>query len=379
MFKVEAGHRRVHVAGMNTLTEHDRQLTEALKSLSLAPMPETPAPRRKAIRWVAGVVVVAVPVVAVLVWPGTFGDIRAVLQGQPDAARLAAPATVLSAAPDASSPPAKAPAAAREMTGSGYVIAPRLTHVFAKYEGRITGISVDVGDRVEAGQLLVTLDNVSARLALEQAKAAKVSADLVVAARQIALAQAVATLRRSEILARSEATSKKDLEEAETGWKSALNAVAQGRQEAVRADLAIRVAEEQLDEMTVRAPFAGTVTQLNAHIGDTVLARTDSVRESQSLLALTDTTGLVIDADVAETNLPWLRAGLRGEAVLDGFPDRPFAVELQRIAPVASAEKGTIGLRLILVDPPDGLRPNMAARIRIAVPETPGTMGEALP
>lgn len=358
---------------MNTLTEHDRQLTEALKSLSLAPMPATPAPRRKAIRWLAGAVVVASPVVAVLVWPGTIGDIRSALQGRPAQLAVASPTTP----PAASSPPA--PPVAREMTGSGYVVAPRLTHVFAKYEGRITGIAVDEGDRVEAGQPLVTLDNVSARLSLEQARAAKVSADLVVAARQIALAQAVATLRRSEVLARSEATSKKDLEEAETAWKSALNSVEQGRQEAVRADLAVRIAQEQLDELTVRAPFAGTVTQLNAHVGDTVLARVDSVRESQSLLALTDTTGLVIDADVAETNLPWLRAGLRGEAVLDGFPDRPFAVELQRIAPIASAEKGTVGLRLILIDPPDGLRPNMAARIRIAVPETPITMGEALP
>ena len=74
---------------------------------------------------------------------------------------------------------------------------------------------------------------------------------------------------------------------------------------------------------------------------------------------------MVIDADVAETNIALMRPGLRGEAVLDGFPDRPFAVEVSRIAPMPSREKGTVTLRLSLSSPPSDMRPAMAARIRI--------------
>jgi multidrug efflux pump subunit AcrA (membrane-fusion protein) len=85
---------------------------------------------------------------------------------------------------------------------------------------------------------------------------------------------------------------------------------------------------------------------------------------------------MVIDADVAETNIAALRPGLRGEAVLDGFPDRPFAVEVLRLAPVASVEKGTISLRLSFIDPPQGIRPNMAARIRIPLINTPSQTGD---
>lgn len=129
----------------------------------------------------------------------------------------------------------------------------------------------------------------------------------------------------------------------------------------------------------VRAPFAGTVTRLNAHVGDTVLARADSVRENQSLLAITDTVSMAIDADVAETNIASLRPGLRGEAVLDGFPDRAFAVEVVRLAPIASVEKGTITVRLSLIDPPEGIRPNMAARIRIPLAATIAKNGDSKP
>ena len=88
------------------------------------------------------------------------------------------------------------------------------------------------------------------------------------------------------------------------------------------------------------------------------------------MLTITNTKSLAIDADVAETTIAALKPGLRGQAVLDGFPDRPFVVTLVRLAPVASAEKGTVTLRLSLDDPPDGILPNMAARIRIALDET---------
>ncbi|TAA58491.1 efflux RND transporter periplasmic adaptor subunit [Shinella sp. JR1-6] len=260
--------------------------------------------------------------------------------------------------------------ARREITGSGFVVAPNATTVFAKYEGKITRVAVVPGDHVEAGEVLVTLEDAGARFALDQANAAKAEAKLVLGARDIDLAQARARLARTEILAARNAASTQVLEEARSAAERAANAVAQAVQSVDSADLAIRIAAERVGELTVRAPLTGTVTRLDARMGDTVLARIDSVRENQSLLTITDTTSLVIDADVAETTIAALRPGLRGEAVLDGFPDHPFPVTVLRLAPVASAEKGTLTLRLTLAGPPEGIRPNMAARIRITLDET---------
>ncbi|WP_234705319.1 efflux RND transporter periplasmic adaptor subunit [Sinorhizobium meliloti] len=254
----------------------------------------------------------------------------------------------------------------REVTGSGYVVAPQVVAVFSKYEGRITSIDVDVGQRVEAGQTIVTLEDESARLAVEQAKAEKVSAALVLEAKEIELEQVRLLFQRAETLAAKQQISTQDLEKAGTAHDTAINALAQARQNLVRSDILLQIAQERADALVVKAPIAGTITQLDAHVGDMVLARIDSVREHQKLLSITDTTTLVIDADVAETNIGGLRPGLPGEAVLDGIPDRPFAIEILKIAPVASLEKGTVTLRLALRDPPDGIRPNMAARIRIA-------------
>tara|TARA_R110002020_G_scaffold108240_11_gene250988 strand:- start:4427 stop:5545 length:1119 start_codon:yes stop_codon:yes gene_type:complete len=372
---------------MNTLTDHDRKLAETLRSLSLETTTDPSKRRRKAVLWITGILTAAVvPAAVIFIFPNSAIDIKTALFEAVESATAVRPISLQQDAIESGKSPADAdpsPPAAREITGSGYVVARQSTSVYARYQGEITGIAIDLGDQVQSGQTLVILKDPSATLAVEQAKAAKVSADLALAAREISLAQTAAAFHRVQTLVERNATSRKDFEDAEAAWESAANLVEQGRQDVTRADLAIRIAQEQVDSLTVRAPFAGTVTKLNVHVGDTVLARADSVRESQSLLTLTDMDSMVIDADVAETNISLLRPGLHGEAVLDGFPDQQFGIELQRLAPVASVEKGTIGIRFSLLDPPAGIRPNMAARIRISVPE-PQTqsqpyVGEAQP
>lgn len=355
--------------GMNTITASDRKLAATLKSLSIEPAPSAPfhgkPPHR---RWRLAV---AIGLSAAL---GAIGAAAAVtLLPDRSSALHQIEGSIAQAPPVVAAPSASPPAAGREITGSGLVVAPGSTAVFARYEGRIVTVEAAPGDRVEAGDVLLTLDDPTARFALEQAQAEHKAAELVVAGRRIELSQARTALARTEALAAREAVSRKLLDEARTAFDAAQNALAQAEQDVAQAELAIRIAEEPVAALTIRAPFAGTITRRSANVGDTVLARADSVREDQSLLTIADTAHLVIDADVAETAIAALRPGLEGEAVLDGYPNVPFGVEVLRMAPVVSAEKGTITLRLALTDPPAGIRPNMAARIRL----TPAPSGTA--
>ncbi len=371
---------------MSTVTDHDQRLAAALTSLSLERRHITQdpphAPRRRTIPLLSLALVAATSLIIVIYRPSIFHPSGTPLSSIP-ALRSEPRATETSRVEETNDRDHKQYAlntrtsAVGEITGAGIVVAPRSTTVFSKYEARITDVAVELGDRVEAGQVLITLDDAVAHIALEKAEAARAAADLTVKARDIDLVQARASLDRLESLASRDAASRQQLEESRTAFARASNAVAQARQDLATAELGVRSAEEPLTELMVRAPFAGTVTRLNAHVGDTVLARADSVRENQSLLAITDTASMTLDADVAETNIASLRPGLRGEAVLDGFPDRAFAVEVLRLAPIASVEKGTITVRLSLIDPPEGIRPNMAARIRIPLADTIAKNGDS--
>lgn len=356
---------------MNTITEHDRKLAETLKSLSLEASPEqSPSPVKSIRRPALFIFMSLVGFIFLLayVWPQSFG--LPSWGAAPGEIQSALPAQQVAEARSTASAVTPPTAVSPEVSGSGYVVAPRTTSVFSKYEGTITEIAIQPGDRVKAGDVLVTLDNVGARLVLEQAKAAKAAADLKLEASEIALSQTRATFERATTLAASNAISRQTLDDAKVARENAGNGVSQARQAIAIAEIGVRVADEQVEALTIRAPFDGTVTHINAHVGDTVLARGDSVRESLSLLTLADTDHMVIDADVAESTITALHSGLRGEAILDGFPNQPFSVRIQHLAPVVSIEKGTVTLRLSLTAPPPGIRPNMAARIRIFIDQT---------
>jgi RND family efflux transporter MFP subunit len=346
---------------LNLVTEREQLLAETLRSLSGAPASEPslpPEPRVRRPGFYLGLLLLGTATGVLALQPDAMRDIRAMVFDISPSSTTSIDKGVQPSAPAISAP-------AGEITGSGFVIAPRTATIFSKYEGTITDVAVEVGDDVSAGQVLVILDDAAARFALDRAREAGTAAALQRAARMIDLRQARTALDRTQRLADANVIAEKALDEARLRFDQASNAVEQAQQGLESADLSIRIARERLDALIVRAPFAGTVTRLDARMGDTVLARLDSVRESQSLLQVTDRTRLVIDADIAEGNLAPLRPGMTGEAILDGFPDRPFPVEVLRLAPIASAEKGTVALRLSLAHPPDGTRPNMAARIRI--------------
>jgi RND family efflux transporter MFP subunit len=354
---------------MNMIVRDDRQLAETLRAFSAfptstkAPAPVPPARSPASAR--------TARTLAALVAAASVG---AALWLAPDLAQraLSPSRSGLAEAPaqDAPPPSAQNPAPvplADEVTGSGYVVAPLMAPVYARHAGRIANILVEPGDRVTAGQALLRIDDPDSRFAADQARVAQRSAALALAAARISRDQAEAALRRKEALHTRGVISGEQREDARTAALQAANAVERAAVALEAAQLTVRIAEARLAELTVRAPITGTVTQVSAHAGDMAPDRSDAVLDGAELMTIARFDTLTIDADVAERALKGLRAGLEGEAVLDAFPERPFAVEISRIAPEINAAKGTVTLRLALKTPPPGVRPGMAARIRLTL------------
>ena len=260
-------------------------------------------------------------------------------------------------------PPAASPA---QVTGSGYVIAPDKVTLFAQYAGRITAVLVKPGDTVTTGQALVTLDDLELRLAVQQAKASRKAAILSLEAARIASSDKDASFKRAIGLNERGFVSDTDLQQARVAALEATNRVEQTRVAADKSALDLQDAEAKLSNLTIRAPISGTVLQVTAKKGDRVPDFADALR-SGGLVTIARFDQLVIDADVAEKAVGGLASGQVGEATLDAFADQPFDVAIQRIAPEINSAKGTVSLRLVPKDPPAGIRPGMAARIRITL------------
>lgn len=372
---------------MNTQTNSDRKLAEALRALPLDPLAgddDWKSPRASRSLTLALGTFVLCATAGLVFWNQArtgSGNTRFLAQDSAPVAGASASSTSPASAVAADHPRAAATAGAQaapspvpqalpggEITGSGYVVAPTQTVIHAKYAGEVTALPVQLGDRVTKGQILLQLTDAEAEFSLQAARIALSSAQTALAGDEISLRQAEKALARAQQLHDRGNLAQQDLDTAQTDRDSARNSVSLARESLASAELTLKQAQNRADRLTLRAPFAGVITALEVHLGDSVLAQEDAGRTDSALMTITDTDDLEIDADVSETRIAALSPGQEGQAVLDGYPDHPFPVRITRVEPTISADKGTVGLRLSFSDPPDGIRPNMAASIRLVTP-----------
>nr|WP_321483216.1 efflux RND transporter periplasmic adaptor subunit [uncultured Cohaesibacter sp.] len=359
------------------ITEQERKITQTLRALSDndpvdPPTHKTQFPARhsvfskRSLLLAAGAILIIASVALFKPdLPAAFYEMLASPDKTPltQAAQQTTPKSIEESKVNALQPTPLA-ASPAQVTGSGYVIAPDKVTLFAQYAGRITAVLVKPGDTVTHGQALITLDDLELRLAVQQAKASRKAAILALEAARIASSDKDATFKRAIGLNERGFVSDTDLQQARVAALEATNRVEQARVAADKSALDLQDAEAKLANLTIRAPISGTVLQVTAKKGDRVPDFADALR-SGGLVTIARFDQLVIDADVAEKAVGGLASGQLGEATLDAFSDQPFDVAIQRIAPEVNSAKGTVSLRLAPKDPPAGIRPGMAARIRI--------------
>ena len=348
---------------MNAHAHPDPDLSATLASLSLAtPFAAPPPPRR-----LGGSLPLLVVVFALLAGGAAYAFLPLRFFGE-DAGRSNAVTASVPAA-DTQTQAGIAPASplatmSRAVTGSGHVIALAEVSVHARRGGTVAELGADIGTRVSSGQVLLRLDDPDLRFALNAAELARDRARLELKARHFDVKEAEAAARRTRTLSAKGALGEQAARDAGAAAERAANRAAQAKGDLAEAELAVSRAVQALEDLTVRAPISGVVTARDARLGEAILAQADA-RGDVALFTITDPDRLALDVDIAETALGDVAVGQRGEAVLDAYPDRPFAVTVTRIAPVASAERGTIALRLAIPDPPPGMRPAMAARVTL--------------
>ncbi|MVM37539.1 HlyD family efflux transporter periplasmic adaptor subunit [Spirosoma sp. HMF3257] len=168
--------------------------------------------------------------------------------------------------------------------------AQRISQLSAETAGLVKSISVDIGDTVNKGQVLLTLDNAVESAQLQQASVKiKTQQDAIETARQnvqtlrVQLQKAEDDLKRNQTLFAGNALTRKDLEDSQyqvTNLQQQIRASeaqvkqAQGRIGELRAD--IQYASTVTGLKTVKAPGNGTLLSLDAKVGQ-FLANNQSI------------------------------------------------------------------------------------------------------
>jgi HlyD family secretion protein len=205
--------------------------------------------------------------------------------------------------------------------------------------GQIARLPVKKGDRVQAGQVLLELwnEDIRAELAVTEREAAAARSR-----REEACVAARVARRESNRLANltERRLVSTELAERAAGEAEAREAACRAAGEQIRVSEArIEAARARLERTLLRAPFAGTVAEINGELGEFVTPSPVGI-PTPPAVDVVDTSCIYITAPIDEVDAPRVREGMPARVSLDAFRDRSFPAHVRRVAPyVLDTEK----------------------------------------
>lgn len=203
-------------------------------------------------------------------------------------------------------------------------------YLAAETAGRITGISVDKGDRVDKGDILLRIDS-----GIWEAVRRKAEAELRDAERD---------LRRYRELEKSGAVSEGDFENIQL------------RRDMAAADM--ERAEVELGHCTLRAPISGVVN-------DRMLDPGEYANEGAHVLELLDIDRVKVEMQVPEAYILAASAAEQMEFSLEVYPDRTFTGQVAFVAAKAGRQSNSFPVELECGNADGALKAGMIASVKL--------------
>jgi len=250
------------------------------------------------------------------------------------------------------------------LDASGYVTARRQATVSAKITGKVAQVLIEEGMRVEESAVLARLDDTEAKAQLSLARAQLTAARSQVAEIRAQLVQAERDHTRHAELARRELVSAQSLDAA-VAQRDMLRARLGSAEEQIKvAKESVDVAQVQLDNTVIRAPFGGIVIAKSAQPGEMISPISAGGGFTRTGIGtIVDMDSLEIQVDVNEAFINRVAPDQRVEATLNAYPDWKIPGAVIAIIPTADRSKATVKVRISIEKKDPRIVPDMGVRV----------------
>lgn len=278
------------------------------------------------------------------------------------------------------------------IVASGHVQNPNRIDISSQITSTVASVAVKEGDAVRQGQLLVTLNDQEANAALLSARASvaiarehlrqltDVNAKVATHAHeqsQTNFKNAQDTLDRSNALhergfigqaARDDAErlmrnarAQSMITQSQSASLQAQGSEINGAQANLQLALSsLEAAKAKWAYVRIHAPRSGVLIFRNVEAGDLVLPG-----KQLFVLSPTGVPELVVQID--EKNMKWVRVGQVAIASADAYPDQKFNARVVFINPAVDALRGSVEIKLSVIDPPEFLTQDMTVTVDVEV------------
>jgi len=259
------------------------------------------------------------------------------------------------------------------LDASGYVTARLQATVSAKITGKVTEVLIEEGMRVREGAVLARLDDTEARAGLALAQAQLVAARSQLAEVRAQLDQAERDYTRQQGLYDRQLVSPQSLDAA-LAQRDMLRARLANLQEQIKVEQeSLAVAQVQLDNTVIRAPFSGVVIAKSAQPGEMISPISAGGGFTRTGIGtIVDMDSLEIQVDVNESYINRVAPGQPVEATLNAYPDWKIPGEVIAIIPTADRSKATVKVRIAIKARDSRIVPDMGVRVGFLESKAPG-------
>jgi multidrug efflux pump subunit AcrA (membrane-fusion protein) len=254
--------------------------------------------------------------------------------------------------------------------------------ISSEAEGKVSRILADLGDRVSAGQVLIQLDNEKQQYNADQMKASlaralaqygatdpqhlpeieqtpdvlKASADRVQA--QQSFDRASQLLKRTLVPQQTLDDADAALQSKRASYDSALQNAKNLRASIQASEANLKLADRQVRDTEIRAPFEGIVEKRLVNLGELV-------KIQMPVMAVVRVDPLKVIAEIPEKMAPWISTGQAVELYVDAYQGRTFVGKMSRISPAVNTATRAVPFEALVPNRESLLKPGTFARVHI--------------
>jgi HlyD family secretion protein len=264
----------------------------------------------------------------------------------------------------------------------GTLAAEEQVTISSQADGAVSKVLVDLGDRVKAGQVLIELDREKLEYNLELQKAALTRAltkygateptrlppieqtpDVQKAAAELGQAKQ-AHDRANELFGRS-LVPRQTLDDAlatlrakQATYDSAIQTAQTLGVDVASSGATVKLADRQLRDTSIRAPFDGYVQKRMVSLGEFVKSETP-------VISLVRVDSLKVTAEIPERMAPWIKVGQTVDISVDAFRGKPITGQVSRISPAVNTPTRAFPFEAYLSNRDGLLKPGTFARVHL--------------
>jgi RND family efflux transporter MFP subunit len=245
----------------------------------------------------------------------------------------------------------------------GSLSAPNRFLLSTKAAGEIRSLSADIGDRLETGQLVASLDDEEYVLARDRAVLS-----VRLAEAQLAEARANLELAESDMRRQSSLTQKSIVTQSE--YEAAENRLLQAKARLDVAQSQLQSSRNQLADAELRLSYTRVVASWpeqeaggTRYVGSRLASEGQLVTANTPLYELVSLDPLLVVVDVIEKDYPKFFVGMEADLSTEAYPGQTFKGRVLRVAPVLSSDSRQARLELEVANPGLRLKPGMYADV----------------